>query len=99
MTNRMLLILALAFAACGPGKEKTAVELDVTKLLGGIAKVENPPRMEGRFLSMILVPDREGVAEAKKQAEVEAKAQAESEAAAGEQKEPAGGETAAGEGD
>ena len=41
----------------------------VIKLLGGIAKVENPPRMEGRFLSMILVPDREGIAEAKKQAE------------------------------
>jgi len=38
----------------------------VIKLLGGIAKVENPPRMEGRFLSMILVPDREGIAEAKK---------------------------------
>lgn len=34
--------------------------------LVGIAKVENPPRMEGRFLSMILVPDREGIKEAKK---------------------------------
>ena len=35
----------------------------VTQLLGTIATVENPPRMEGRFLSMILVPSREGIAE------------------------------------
>ncbi len=38
----------------------------VTKMLGNLATVENPPRMEGRFLSMILVSNREGVAEAKK---------------------------------
>jgi translation initiation factor IF-3 len=31
----------------------------VVELLGPIAAVENPPRMEGRFLSMILVPNRE----------------------------------------
>lgn len=49
---------------------------NVTKLLASIAKVENPPRMEGRFLSMILVPDREGVAEAKKLEDAEAKAAA-----------------------
>ncbi len=36
----------------------------VTELLGDIANVENPARMEGRFLSMILVPNREAVAEA-----------------------------------
>ena len=35
-------------------------------MLGILATVENPPRMEGRFLSMILVPNREGVAEARK---------------------------------
>ena len=35
----------------------------VTAMLGSIATVENPPRMEGRFLSMILVPNREGIAE------------------------------------
>ena len=35
----------------------------VTELLSDIANVENPPRMEGRFLSMILVPNREAVAE------------------------------------
>jgi translation initiation factor IF-3 len=38
----------------------------VTEMLGTLATVENPPRMEGRFLSMILVPNRDGVAEAKK---------------------------------
>jgi translation initiation factor IF-3 len=41
----------------------------VVKMLGTLATVENPPRMEGRFLSMILVPNREGVAEAKREAE------------------------------
>jgi len=49
----------------------------VTGMLGPVATVENPPRMEGRFLSMILVPNREGIAEARKkeeQAEREAKA-------------------------
>jgi len=38
----------------------------VTEMLGNLATVENPPRMEGRFLSMILVPNREAVVEAKK---------------------------------
>ena len=38
----------------------------VRDLLGELATVENPPRMEGRFLSMILVPNREAVAEARK---------------------------------
>jgi translation initiation factor IF-3 len=35
----------------------------VTQMLGPIAVVENPARMEGRFLSMILVPNREVVAD------------------------------------
>lgn len=48
----------------------------VIKLLGNLAKVENPPRMEGRFMSMILVPDREGVAEARKLMEAEEAAEA-----------------------
>jgi len=39
----------------------------VVELLGPLAAVENPPRMEGRFLSMILVPNRE-VVEAEKRA-------------------------------
>ena len=40
----------------------------VVELLGPIATVENPPRMEGRFLSMILVPNREGIEAEKKAA-------------------------------
>ena len=36
------------------------------ELLGEIASLENPPRMEGRFLSMILVPNKEAIAKAKK---------------------------------
>lgn len=39
----------------------------VVELLGPIAAVENPPRMEGRLLSMILVPNREAVEAAKKE--------------------------------
>jgi len=38
----------------------------VTQMLGTIATVENPARMEGRFLSMILVPNREAIAEMQK---------------------------------
>jgi translation initiation factor IF-3 len=38
----------------------------VTELLSDIANVENPPRMEGRFLSMILVPNREAIAEVRR---------------------------------
>jgi translation initiation factor IF-3 len=38
----------------------------VTELLGDFANVENPPRMEGRFLSMILVPNREAIAMAER---------------------------------
>jgi len=41
----------------------------VVEMLGPIASVENPPRMEGRFLSMILVPNREAVAEEQKRKE------------------------------
>jgi translation initiation factor IF-3 len=54
----------------------------VQKLLGNLAAVENPPRMEGRFLSMIMVPNREGVLEARKaEAAQEAEAAPEAEAA------------------
>jgi translation initiation factor IF-3 len=38
----------------------------VTQMLGNLATVENPPRMEGRFLSMILVPNREACDAARK---------------------------------
>ncbi len=44
----------------------------VLEQLGAIAKLESPPRMEGRFMSMILVADREAVAEAKRAEEAEA---------------------------
>ena len=53
----------------------------VIELLGPIASVENPPRMEGRFLSMILVPNREAVDQARKAEEVAAKEQESAEAA------------------
>jgi hypothetical protein len=33
--------------------------------------MENPPRMEGRFMSMILVADREAVADMKRKEEAE----------------------------
>jgi translation initiation factor IF-3 len=58
----------------------------VTEMLGPLATVENPPRMEGRFLSMILVPNRDAIAEAQRAAkreEAEAKAAAEKESSEG----------------
>ncbi len=48
---------------------------EVVKQLGSIAKMENPPRMEGRFMSMILIGDREAVAEAKRLEEQAKKAE------------------------
>ena len=59
----------------------------VKEMLGALATVENPPRMEGRFLSMILVPNREAVAEAQRaelKSETEAKAAAEEAASQGD---------------
>jgi len=47
---------------------------EVQRLLADIAKTENPPRMEGRFMSMILVADRDAVAEAKRKEEQQRKA-------------------------
>ncbi len=42
-------------------------KLDQVKdLLGELVTVENPPQMTGRFLSMVLVPNREAVEAAKK---------------------------------
>lgn len=51
------------------GREKLQ---QVKEMLGALAKMENPPRMEGRFMSMILVAEREVVAEAKRLEELEA---------------------------
>jgi translation initiation factor IF-3 len=59
----------------------------VMEHLKPLAKLETSPRMEGRFMSMIVVADREAVAEAKRvaeQAEKQAKAEAEAEAARAE---------------
>jgi len=53
----------------------------VAKQLDGLATVENPPRMEGRFLSMILVPNREAVADILRKAAAEEKAESEAEKA------------------
>jgi translation initiation factor IF-3 len=44
---------------------RTQLEV-VMKQLGNLAKMENPPRMEGRFMSMIVIGDREAIAELKK---------------------------------
>ena len=51
------------------GREKLQ---QVKEMLGTLAKMENPPRMEGRFKSMILIADREVVAEAKRLEELKA---------------------------
>jgi translation initiation factor IF-3 len=40
---------------------------EVLKQLGTIAKIESTPRMEGRFMSMIVVGDRDAIAEARRQ--------------------------------
>ena len=52
---------------------------NVFEQLDGIAKMESSPRMEGRFMSMILVGDREAIAEAKRLAEEGSAETAESE--------------------
>ena len=51
----------------------------VRELLGELATTENPPRMEGRFLSMILVGNREEITKLRKIEEAEEKAAAASE--------------------
>jgi translation initiation factor IF-3 len=61
---------------------------EVIKQLGPIAKMENPPRMEGRFMSMILIGEREVVADLKRQEEAERLAAVESGETAGEEMEP-----------
>jgi translation initiation factor IF-3 len=60
-------------------------QMDLVKqLLGNLVAVETPPRMEGRFLSMILVPNREGVEQAKREAAAAEKAAAAESAAKNE---------------
>ncbi len=50
------------------GREKLK---QVFEMLEPLVKMENPPRMEGRFMSMILVAEREAVAEAKRLQDIE----------------------------
>lgn len=67
----------------------------VMEHLKPLAKLETSPRMEGRFMSMIVVADREAVAEAKRlaeQAEKQAKAEAEAAQAEAGEGEDAGAE-------
>jgi translation initiation factor IF-3 len=54
----------------------------VKELLALLAATESPPRMEGRFLSMILVGNREEIARVKKLEAEAAKAEAAAQAAA-----------------
>ncbi|MEZ4330483.1 MAG: translation initiation factor IF-3 [Myxococcota bacterium] len=50
---------------------------EVLKQLGSIAKVESTPRMEGRFMSMIVIPDRDAIAEYRRQQGITAAAEGE----------------------
>ena len=47
-----------------------------TEELQDVADVDQAPRMEGRFMSMILVPNREAIAEARRAEEQEAESEA-----------------------
>jgi translation initiation factor IF-3 len=70
--------------------EKGRDQLERVKLmLGGLATMEAPPRMEGRFMSMILVPNREAVAAAVR---AEAAAQAAEGQAGNAEEQPANAE-------
>ena len=72
----------------------------VVELLGTIAVVESSPRMEGRLLSMILVPNREVIEQMARQEKAAAKAAAKlaaQEAKAAEPPQDAQAEAAAGE--
>jgi translation initiation factor IF-3 len=73
-------------------------QLDKVKvMLADIAAVENPPRMEGRFLSMILVPNREAIARLERQRAAEAAKEAPEASETDEAERPADEESAAGE--
>ncbi len=54
----------------------------VKEMLGDIATVENPPRLDGRFMSMILVPNRDAIKALQKAESAAAAAEAAAEAAA-----------------
>ena len=54
----------------------------VKEMLGDIANVENPPRLDGRFMTMILVPNRDAIKALQKANEAAAAREAAAEAAA-----------------
>ena len=56
---------------------------EVQDLLGDLVSVENPPQMNGRFLSMVLVPNRTAVEAYKKQLKEAAAKEAETQPPAG----------------
>jgi len=64
----------------------------VRELLGELAAMENPPRMEGRFLSMILVGNREEIQKLRREEEASGASRAQ---ASEEKSDEAGGEDAA----
>lgn len=75
-------------------------QLDRVKtMLADIANVESTPRLEGRFMSMILVPNRDAIARLEREQAKQAAAETgeEPEAAAEDEAEAAGEEPAAGE--
>ena len=67
----------------------------VVELLGSIATVESSPRMEGRLLSMILVPNREVIEQMARQERAAAKAAAKAAAESAPEPEAAETESAA----
>ncbi len=51
-------------------KDRGRAQLDrIKEMLADVAAVENPPRMDGRFMSMILVPNREAIAQMRREDE------------------------------
>jgi translation initiation factor IF-3 len=67
------------------GREMAHRKNGYEKLLGTLVTVEAPPQMNGRFLSMVLVPNREAVEAARRVEEAAAR-----EAAAQQQQQPQG---------
>ncbi len=75
-------------------RENGYKQLDKVKaIVGNLATVESPPRMEGRFLSMILVGNRDEITKQKK---AEAQAAKAAQAAAAEAEPKAAGDASAG---
>ncbi len=67
----------------------------VKQLLGTLVTVEAPPQMNGRFLSMVLVPNREAVEAARRAEQAAAREAAQAAGQGGAAKAPAQGESEA----